>query len=491
MRINHQGRIFIFFVCVGLVIAGVFAGAAWLRQKMYLDMKTQMVTEANLAMFASVEHTMLIVNQVDALLHAVRLHYLGTHSVEATDQFIDGLNFDKMVIDNIYLIGSDGRLLISHTVAPPTMVLDRDYFVFHQTTPADQMYISSVDIGRLTQEIHFCITRRVDNPDGSFGGVVLATVNPDAFIHFYQQLNLGPQSVYAMLGTLDRKLRARIPAPDPTIWDKPVESPLWGELTDAPAGTYENLSFVDHIQRTFMFEKVGDIPLVVLVGFSAMDIQNRVARETGWLTLAEALSLGLILTFSSGIGVVYTSREKLSKNNLKLNGLLEQVRALALYDTLTGLPSRTLFLDRFETVLRMAERNRDQFFLLYIDLDKFKSINDLHGHDAGDVFLKQVAVRMKNAVRTTDTLCRWGGDEFLALLPQTGDRTEALRIANRLAAAAAEPVDVNGSLCQVTVSIGVASFPENGRTRDRIQKAADAAMYLAKERTNGQVVFTV
>lgn len=109
--------------------------------------------------------------------------YLNTHSVIETKQFIDGLSFDKSIVDNIYLISTDGVVIIAHDEqAKYREVRDREYFKYHQSVPADRLFLSAVETGRITSKYHFRITRRINNPDNSFGGIVLATVNPQSFV---------------------------------------------------------------------------------------------------------------------------------------------------------------------------------------------------------------------------------------------------------------------------------------------------------------------
>ena len=161
----------------------------------------------------------------------------------------------------------------------------------------------------------------------------------------------------------------------------------------------------------------------------------------------------------------------------------------ATHDTLTGLPNRSLLVDRLEQAIAHARRTENRFVVAFIDLDRFKWINDSMGHEAGDVLLKTVAERMQACLRDTDTLARIGGDEFVLLLQELKQSTDALPIVNRVAQSAALPVQLGEQELSVSCSVGCSCYPEDGTDAEELLKLADAAMYRAKEsgRDNVQV----
>lgn len=158
----------------------------------------------------------------------------------------------------------------------------------------------------------------------------------------------------------------------------------------------------------------------------------------------------------------------------------EQIHSLAYVDSLTGLPNRFLFDDRLDNALALAERNSTPLAVLFVDLDRFKLVNDTLGHSVGDGVLRLVSARLASCLRDSDTLARRGGDEFIAILPDT-DQKGARNVAEKLVESLRTPLDAAGSEVLVTASVGVAMFPENGIDRDTLLKAADLAMYGAKE----------
>ncbi|MBN1613086.1 MAG: diguanylate cyclase [Deltaproteobacteria bacterium] len=159
----------------------------------------------------------------------------------------------------------------------------------------------------------------------------------------------------------------------------------------------------------------------------------------------------------------------------------ETILQLAYYDTLTGLPNRVLFHDRFTLAVANALRGQKELALMMIDLDRFKEINDTLGHSTGDELLKGVSQRLTGLLRKGDTIARMGGDEFILLLPEMARREDAEIVAAKILKAMQIPFDVEGHRLSVTASIGIAIYPSDGREMDILMKNADQAMYCAKE----------
>ncbi len=165
----------------------------------------------------------------------------------------------------------------------------------------------------------------------------------------------------------------------------------------------------------------------------------------------------------------------------------ERIRSIAHHDSLTGLPNRLLFNDRLDQAISLAKRESRQFALLYLDLDRFKVVNDTLGHAAGDALLQAVAARIRGEVRESDTVARIGGDEFAVILPDIAGREEAQTVARKIIAALAPPFRLasQGPIAEIGTSIGIALYPADGLDADALVKAADAAMYGAKQAGSG------
>ncbi len=163
-----------------------------------------------------------------------------------------------------------------------------------------------------------------------------------------------------------------------------------------------------------------------------------------------------------------------------------RLQYMAQYDVLTGLPNRMLFDDRLQVALARADRDGERLSLLYLDLDHFKPVNDRFGHAVGDLLLQEVARRIRNCVRESDTVCRIGGDEFVVLLNSVQAPQDALAAAEKICSAINQPLMQAGHRLQVASSIGLAYYPEHGREPVQLKRNADAAMYRAKHRGGNQ-----
>lgn len=166
----------------------------------------------------------------------------------------------------------------------------------------------------------------------------------------------------------------------------------------------------------------------------------------------------------------------------------EKLQQLASHDILTGIPNRSLLMENLESMVALARKNSQKIIIMFIDLDGFKDINDRHGHDAGDVLLKEIALRLKSQMRKTDTLARMGGDEFILGFMQSDEITI---LAERVINAIAEPILLPDSdLVQVGGSIGISVFPDDGDLIEDLIKISDNRMYISKAREKNKYTFS-
>jgi diguanylate cyclase (GGDEF)-like protein len=167
----------------------------------------------------------------------------------------------------------------------------------------------------------------------------------------------------------------------------------------------------------------------------------------------------------------------------------QKLAYIATHDSLTGLPNRFLLNDRLTLALTRAERNTSKLAVMMLDLDQFKNVNDVLGHNAGDEVLKAASERLSNIIRGCDTVARLGGDEFIILLTEINSANDAIKVAERVVTAFKEPFNINQNEHSVTASVGIAIFPEQGNDVDLLLKNADTAMYQVKR--NGRCNYTV
>ncbi|WP_189612168.1 diguanylate cyclase domain-containing protein [Saccharospirillum salsuginis] len=168
---------------------------------------------------------------------------------------------------------------------------------------------------------------------------------------------------------------------------------------------------------------------------------------------------------------------------------MEEMSHLSQHDILTGLPNRILLRERLTQAIGMAHRHGNNMAVMFLDLDHFKPINDAYGHAVGDQLLRDAASEITACLRTTDTVSRHGGDEFLILLSEIKARTDAVQIARKILDRFAQPRVLDGHDVQVSLSIGISVFPEDGQDPDTLIHNADTAMYASKQKGRNQFQF--
>jgi len=170
----------------------------------------------------------------------------------------------------------------------------------------------------------------------------------------------------------------------------------------------------------------------------------------------------------------------------EIESVQEKIDYLAYHDQLTGLYNRTHFEEYLEHALTIAKRKQENLTLFFIDLDRFKVINDTLGHDIGDKVLIEIAKRLKDTLRESDFISRWGGDEFVVILENTATPAVSAKIASHIIMAVKEPIQVGSHSLSTTASVGIALYPQNGDNANSLVKHADSAMYLAKDKGKNQ-----
>jgi len=213
-------------------------------------------------------------------------------------------------------------------------------------------------------------------------------------------------------------------------------------------------------------------------------------RSAAQIELGERLRryiVGLLVLAITVLGMLFAAYQRVQRREREA---VRRIEYLAHYDTVTGLPNRALLSDRLAQETARARRGSETFAVLMFDLDGFKAVNDTWGHAAGDRVLVQVGERARRCVRASDTVGRLGGDEFLAILPQTSLEV-AMGVAEKLLEALAQPYPLDGGTGRLTVSVGVGLFPDHGSDPESLQRAADAALYQAKREGRNRTLVAV
>ena len=359
------------------------------------------------------------------------------------------------------------------STAAPGAFVDRDYFLVHKGSPGIGLFISKPIVSRLTHQRVLALSRRITNPDGSFGGVVAATLNLSYVDKLFSTQDLGKSAVVALL-RIDGTILAKVPNGDGDIGTTLTNTDAFNRIRSTRAGSFEDASGFDGTESVISFRRVGALPLIQVVEVSTSE------AYAAWRSKAIVLgSILLGLCFASGALLLLFGRELARR--VKAEAALE---TLARTDQLTKLANRRRFDESLEREWRRAARAGSTLSLLIIDADHFKAFNDHFGHPAGDQLLVHIARSIRDQVhRPGDLPCRIGGEEFAVLLPDTG-LDGAVAVAENICGAvlklgAAHPTSASSI---ASVSIGVASVvPVPTQPSQELTAAADVALYAAKK----------
>lgn len=380
----------------------------------------------------------------------------------------------------VSIADEQGNIVFSNRAQGLSNVAEYESF----TRLRDEDFLAVSKPARLNEEgpyyVHF--SRRLSSLDGEFDGIAIVSVETDYFVSSYENNILGQKGLLAMLDS-DGVFIAR----------RSGETTFAGEVTDysqirfheAGEVTDENNLMVnpwDGVERYTSAMELFQFPMAVVVGLSAEEqLADYFINRDRNLLLAGAGSLAVIIVLTL-LGYQSHQLVKARRRALEVERAnLRRAEKLALHDALTGLPNRILFSQLVDQSLHRARRNKRRLAILFLDLDHFKKINDTLGHDAGDELLKETATRLTACLRKSDTIARFGGDEFVALMPEINIAADAAQVAQNIVDNIAQPYFINSQTCYVSASVGIAIFPEDGEDEETLAKNADRAMYIAKK----------
>jgi diguanylate cyclase (GGDEF)-like protein len=241
-------------------------------------------------------------------------------------------------------------------------------------------------------------------------------------------------------------------------------------------------------------KKMYAIFLMPTLFFSAIFLLLRGTNYTVFIGIA-LLTFGMLMLITSVISSELISNTlslrfknlELTKNLMKTNIRLE---SLASHDTLTNLPNRASFYETLDKTIHIAEQFHKSFAVLFLDLDKFKKINDSLGHDTGDQLLIIIASRLRQSIRSGDVACRLGGDEFILLLTDIDNVETAADIAEKVCYSLGLPIIIKNNELAITTSVGISIYPKDGSDANTLIQKADVAMYKAKNSKKGSFLFS-
>jgi diguanylate cyclase (GGDEF)-like protein len=379
----------------------------------------------------------------------------------------------------VRVVNGDGAVVASTRAAEVGPA--RDLASMAALRGSDSLWVDKPRKNSTSQVWTLQFARRLNAPDGSFAGAALLEVDAAYFVSGYEAAQLGKQGTLGLLGT-DGVFRVRrtgdsLSAGDAVNYAVTVPGADQGD----PTVSLTSNSW-DGIRRYTGTQQLFEFPLAVIVGLSE-DEQLAAAHRNAHTYLWRAtIGSGLLVLLTSLLGRMswQLARSRERESDAKLQHAL-RVEYLAYHDGLTALPNRSLFNKLLSQAISQALRHQRRLAVAFIDLDRFKQINDTMGHEAGDELLKEVATRLKACLRGSDTVARLGGDEFVVLLTELGDEKYAATVAQKIITTIANPFVLLGQEFRVTASIGISTYPIDGLDEQTLTKNADIAMYQAKE----------
>lgn len=507
------------------------------------------------------------------------------------------------IIVQVAIIDDKGIMRASNSGPQPAPALDlsdREHFKFHLNNIADQLFISKPVVGRASGKWSVQFTRRFLNSDQTFGGVVVASLNPDHLTKFYNNINFGSAAAIALIGSDGVVRSSGGRAVGYALGEDLSGTELFDQMRAGVETTFESIDPANNDSRFITVRNVKGYPLWVSVSLSksqilessrnALELNSLVATVLTLLVLIaleqllridakarqkanqldltlEYMNQGIMLvTYDQQIPIINrrcgelldlpvefiqnpprvdqlaeyeTPTGKLTEASVRIladlvagelgvsertmpDGSIIEIRReslpdggfvqtftdvtkrsraeadavrLSSEDSLTGLPNRRIFRSMLDEMSRRQPGAVDngqpaaKFAVLFLDLDRFKSINDTLGHQTGDLLLQEMARRLKSTLNVNEVLARLGGDEFAVVVPTVESRPALEALANNMIEAAQKPFEIGGHRIRSGISIGIAIGPCDGANCDDLLIAADLALYAVKAQGRGSYRF--
>lgn len=374
-------------------------------------------------------------------------------------------------------------MLDSRSIQPSKVnVSDRDYFQIQQRQKSADLYVSAPFLPYIADHAspRIALSRRLEDKNGNFAGIIAGTLRLSYFRQLFEDSILGKHDTITLLRT-DGTVLMRQPFHEGDIGQSLAGGRAFPPLVQSDHGLYVGMAVLDQIERLYAFRRVGSYPMIVVVGFATDDI------FAGWRK--RAISIGIVSAILDALLILLSLM--FSRQLRKRLAMERRLQRLAWFDSLTGLPNRSQLQRESLRILANASRNGSTLAVLFIDLDRFKRVNDTQGHAAGDEILSEIARRLQSQIQAGDVIGRLGGDEFLAILTEC-DVLKANHVAGRFLHAVYQPILINSkqdTRITISASIGIALSPHDGEETDILLRNADLAMYQAKSAGRNQVRF--
>ncbi len=419
------------------------------------------------------------VREIDLTLKAVKYAYERGDGERALEELKGRALLPPDLLFVVSIADRTGDIAASTRPLAITNVGDRQFFQTQRES--DTLSIGQALQDPATGEWFVRFGRRLEGAGGDFAGVAMLTVGADFFVSGYEESKLGSEGVLGIVGT-DGVFRARRSGEILSYGERVDYATTMRGADQEETGVTLTTTPWDGVLRYISARQLYDLPLTVVVGISYAEQLARTdsdARVYLWRAAAASFVLLLVVAALGRMSwQLALSRKRAVSEQVEH---AKQVEYLAYHDGLTGLPNRSLFSKLLQQGIQQARRHERQLAVLFLDLDRFKHINDTLGHEAGDQLLQEVARRLRACVRASDTAARLGGDEFVVMLPELAEATYAGAVAQKMIAMLAKPFVLLGQEFRVTGSVGIATHPQDGADEQTLTKNADIAMYKAKE----------
>ncbi|WP_420231611.1 EAL domain-containing protein [Pseudomonas sp. ABY48] len=477
-RFDQVKEAYILFPLLAVVLLSVIWVGTLYLIKVERARAQQGVAEASLEIGATYEAQILrAVREIDQTLKLVKYTYESEREPNPLPKLKARTLLPSPYLFDVSVVDSSGLVVASTQPSEAGSRIAKDEL---QTVEHD----SALSISRpwkspATGEWKLRFSRRLDARSGAFAGIAMVEIDAAYFVSSYDPSKLGNHGLLGLLG-IDGIFRARRSGEAISAGDEVDYAAVVPDTENTEAVRLINGR--DGVRRYTSARQLYDFPLAVIVGLSEAEqlaTVTRQARTYLWRATGASLLLALLA------GLLARMSWQLVQGRLRAAeakiAYAENIEYLAYHDGLTALPNRSRFSKLLSQNISEASRYRRQLAVLFIDLDRFKQVNDTLGHDAGDQLLKEVALRLKGCLRTSDTVARLGGDEFVILLPQLSDDKDVATTAQKILGAIARPFNLQGQEFRVTASVGISVFPQDGLDEQTLKKNADIAMYQAKQ----------
>ena len=444
------------------------------------------IAEVSLEIGATYEAQILrAVREIDQTLKLVKYTYESEGEQDPLPKLKARALLPSSYLFDVSVVDADGLIVASTqpSEAGSRLAQDQLQTLWH----GNALSISRPWKSPATGEWKLRFSRRLNTGAGAFAGMAMVEVDAAYFVSSYDASKLGNHGLLGLLG-VDGVFRARRTGEAIVAGDEVDYAAVVPDTENTEA--IRSINGWDGVRRYTSARQLYDYPLAVIVGLSEEEQLASVTRQARaylWRAAGASLLLVLFVSLLSRMSwQLLQSRVRAAEAKI---AYAESVEYLAYHDGLTSLPNRSLFSKMLSQSISEASRYHRQLAVLFLDLDRFKQINDTLGHDAGDQLLQEVALRLKACLRASDTVARLGGDEFVILLPELSEDKYVATTAQKILGTIARPFNLQGQEFRVTASVGISVFPQDGLDEQTLKKNADIAMYQAKQQGKNNFQF--